>query len=77
MIADFWSFLQDANNRAVLGWLGGGVVVAVGASWAVLKFIYSGRGPPAAKSPRGTVSATQAGVAAGRDIRDSNIDTRS
>ena len=26
----FWDFLQDENNRAVLSWIGGGIVVIVG-----------------------------------------------
>jgi hypothetical protein len=72
MMDSIWSFLQDANNRTVLGWLGGGSVVVVGACWAVFKFVFQ---KEAAKSPRApTVSGTRGSVAAGRDIRESKID---
>jgi hypothetical protein len=74
MLADFWSFLLDENNRTVLAWVGGGIVVVVGAIWAVLKFFVSERAKEGPSAP--TVKADQGGVAAGRDIRDSEIDTR-
>jgi hypothetical protein len=70
MLTDIWLFLQDESNRDVLGWIGGGVVVVAGAGWAVLKFMVSSRAP---KSP--TVAASDGGVAAGRDISGSKIDT--
>lgn len=74
MLTDFWSFLQDENNRAMLGWIGSGVVVVGGALWAIFKFLFSktSRSHPAAPA----VSATEGGIAAGRDIRDAKIDTR-
>jgi hypothetical protein len=73
MLASIWAFLQDGSNQAVLGWIGGGAVVVVGGIWAVFKFFVAEtkKSPPAP-----TVSATNGGVAAGRDIRDSKIDTR-
>jgi hypothetical protein len=33
-----WNFLSKDKNRAVLGWVGGGVVIVIGALWAV--FVY-------------------------------------
>jgi hypothetical protein len=74
MLADAWSFLQDENNRVVLAWMGGGIVVVAGGIWAVLKFILSKQKKESARAP--TVSASQGGVAAGRDIRNTEIDTR-
>jgi hypothetical protein len=72
MLASIWAFLQDASNRSVLGWIAGGVVVVAGGIWAVFKFFVAEKKSP----PAPTVSATNGGVAAGRDIRDSKIDTR-
>ncbi len=70
---DFWQFLRDESNRAVLGWIGTGIVVFVGALWAAFKFFLSDRKP---KDPSPSiVSASGGSVAAGRDIRDSKIDT--
>jgi hypothetical protein len=72
MIANLWSFLQDADNRTVLGWLGGGSVVVVGACWAAFKFLFQKEAVKPPQAP--TVSATCGSVAAGRDIRESKID---
>ena len=67
MIKDIWLFLQDQNNQTELAWIGGGVAVVVGGLWTVWKFFHlKNRG----------VSATGGGVAAGRDISNSAIDTR-
>ena len=57
-----WRFIVD--NQHVLGWLGGGVIVAAGGVWTVAKFLLERR--------RKSVSAVS-GVAAGRDIRGSSI----
>ena len=70
----FWTWLRDPANQQTLGWIGGGVVVVVGGVWAGFKFFFSKQEPKAPSPP--TVSATGGGVAAGRDIRDSKIDTR-
>ena len=58
-----WERLKNPDNRAVLGWLGGGLVVFVGGTWTVFKFFYE----PPAPAPT-TVIATEGGVAAGRDV---------
>ena len=68
MFDRIWEALQDPANRAVLEWIGGGIVVIVSGGWAVFKFVVP-------KKP--TVSASNGGVAAGRDIRDSKINTDS
>jgi len=74
MLAHFWSFLQDDNNRAVLAWIGSGIVVVVGAVWAVLKFLFSRGTKKSVPTP--TVKAAHGGIAAGRDIRGNKIDMR-
>jgi hypothetical protein len=57
-----WSFLQDADNRALLGWIGGGIVVVVAGLWAAFTFFTSKKKP---LTP--TVSANHGSIAAGRD----------
>jgi hypothetical protein len=75
VLTGIWSFLQDPGNRAIIGWIGGGVTVVCGAIWAVVKFFLS-RGAVPKSAPAPSVTAADGGVAAGRDIRDSKIDTR-
>jgi hypothetical protein len=58
-----WQFVAD--NRDMLSWLGGGVVVVAGGIWTVTKFFLKREKPK-------SVSAV-GGVAAGRDIRGSPI----
>jgi hypothetical protein len=72
MLDAFWSWLQDPANRDVITWIGGGLVVVVGGVWAVVKyFARSGGDGGAAPSVR----ADRGGVAAGRDISNSQINT--
>jgi hypothetical protein len=42
----FWRFLRDKRNQQVLGWLGGGLVVAATGLWAAF-----GHLAPSPKSP--------------------------
>lgn len=62
----FWSFISKPANRAVLGWLGGGVVIVAGGFWAVVTFLW-----PALEMPI-TVCAQQ-GVAIGGSVSGSAI----
>jgi hypothetical protein len=71
MWANLWAFVQAPDNRAVLGWIGGGIVAVIGGCWAAFKFFFPKR---SVLPPR--VSATNGGVAAGRDIRNAKINTR-
>jgi len=75
MFATIWSFLQDENNRTVLTWIGGGIAVAAGGLWAVIKFLVSKKKGKSASAPK--VTASHGRVAAGGNIQDSKIDTRS
>ncbi len=67
----FWRFVKRKNNRVILQWLGGGVVVVAGAVWTVFVFFVH----PDAPSPGNgmNVEASGGGVAAGRDITGSTI----
>jgi hypothetical protein len=63
-----WDFLSNPENRAILGWVGGGIVVVLGAIWTVFKYFYGGS----------RVSAQDGSFAAGRDIKvGGNIHSRS
>ena len=47
----FWRFLRDKHNQQVLGWLGGGLVVALTGLWvAFVYFFPSGKSPEAKSS---------------------------
>lgn len=56
-------FISD--NRDVLTWLGGGLVVVAGGGWTVVRFVLKNRKAP-------TVSVDR-GVMVGRDIRGGTI----
>ena len=72
----FWRFLRDKRNQQVLGWLGGGLVVAATGLWAA--FVYFS---PPVKSFETTssqpaapaVQANCGGIAIGRDVTGSTI----
>lgn len=74
MIDDIWSFLRDESNRALLGWLGAGLVAIVGGIWTALKFLF----PKDATKPERVpmISASYGSIVAGRDIRDNEINQR-
>jgi hypothetical protein len=65
-----WNFFRNDKNRAVLGWIGGGVVAIIGALWAVFVYLVppSKSGPPPA-----SVEARCGGVAVGGNVSGSTI----
>ena len=42
----FWRFLRDKRNQQVLGWLGGGLVVAATGLWVAFVYFF-----PSVESP--------------------------
>jgi len=69
-----WGFLRDKHNQQVLGWLGGGLVVAATGLWAA--FVYFCPAPKSSevKAPEATPLSVQAncgGIAIGRDVTGS------
>jgi hypothetical protein len=67
-----WTFLSDDKNRAVLGWIGGGVVAVVGALWAAFAYF----APPTKPAPPpASVEASRGGVAIGGNVSGSTITT--
>jgi len=71
-----WRFLRDKRNQQVLGWLGGGLVVAATGLWAAFVYLF-----PPARSPDTTsrepmpptVQADCGGVAIGGNVSGSTI----
>jgi hypothetical protein len=56
----FWRFLRDNRNQQVLGWLGGGLVVAATGLWAAFVYFFPPVKSPEAKSPEPTPPSVQA-----------------
>ena len=66
-----WRFLRGKRNQQVLGWHGGGLVVAATGLWAAFVYFF-----PPGKSPEPTPPSVQAncgGIAIGRDVTGSTI----
>lgn len=61
----FWKFLRKNKNRAVLGWIGGGIVVVISALWALFVYLAPPSKSGSAPSGEGNVTA-ECGSAAQR-----------
>lgn len=73
MLDNSWAFLKDPANRAVLGWICGGIAALAGGVWAVIKFL-SNKGEDRHLPP---IRADKGSVAIGHDSNAPiNIDTR-
>jgi hypothetical protein len=70
MLGAIWAFLRDPGNQAVLGWIGGGIVVVAGGVWGVVKFFAKGDGGGGVKP---SVKAEGGSVAIGGDNKNSPI----
>jgi hypothetical protein len=74
MLSSAWDFVKDPDNRAVLGWVGGGITAIAAGIWTVVRFRAGNNDKPS----KPAVSADRGSVAAGGDIVGSpvNIDAR-
>jgi hypothetical protein len=70
--AKVWGFLNDDKNRAVLGWMGGGVAAVVGALWAAFVYFAPPSKPPL---PPASVQAGPDGIAVGGNVSGSQLTT--
>jgi len=71
-----WGFLRDKSNQQVLGWLGGGLVVAVTGLWAAFVYLYPPAKPPEAKSSAPiSVQADCSAIAIGGNVTGATITT--
>lgn len=68
--ASLWTFVGQERNRAVLGWVGSGLVVLATGLWAVITFAFPDK-PSAPALP--TTACAQQGIAAGRDAAHNSI----
>jgi hypothetical protein len=71
-----WRFLRGKRNQQVLGWLGGGLVVAATGLWAAFVYFFPPGKSLEATSPEPTPPSVQAnygGIAIGRDVTGSTI----
>ena len=66
------AFLRDEGNRAILGWIGGGLVVLATGLWAVFVHFYPS---PEAKPgpPQKQIEAECGSVAIGGDVSGATI----
>lgn len=72
----FGRFLRDKRNQQVLGWLGGGLVVATTGLWGV--FVYFFPSAPETKASHtdpANVQADCGGVAVGGNVSGATITT--
>ena len=67
-MADLWSFLGDPINRAVLSWLGGGLVALAAGAWTVAKFVLRKHGDSGTRTRAANVHAANGGIAGGGDV---------
>ncbi len=72
MLDHLWPFLKDPANQKTLGWLGGGVVVAVGGVWAAVKYLIK---PSDGGGKGNAVRADRGGIAIGGDVSGGSIQT--
>jgi hypothetical protein len=66
MLSSIWVFLKEPDNRALLSWIGGGIVAVAAGIWAVVKF--KAKNGDNNKQSKPGVSADRGSMAAGRDI---------
>jgi hypothetical protein len=66
------TFLRDEGNRALLGWIGGGLVAVIGALWTVFAYFHPA---PDEKSgpPQKRIEAICGSVAIGGDVSGTTI----
>jgi hypothetical protein len=72
----FWRFLRDKRNQQVLGWLGGGLVVAATGLWAAFGHLAPSPKSPDAKASKPASVSVQAdcsGIAIGGNVSGATI----
>jgi hypothetical protein len=67
-----WSFLKSEENQKLIGWIGGGLVIAAGGLWAV--FVHFFPAPePKPSPPQKQIEAECGSVAVGGDVSGATI----
>ena len=72
----FWRFVRDKRNQQVLGWLGGGLVVAATGLWVAFVYFFPSAPETKASEPvPAKVQADCSGVAIGGNVSGATITT--
>jgi hypothetical protein len=74
----FWRFLRDKRNQQVLGWLGGGLVVAATGLWVAFVYFFPPLKSPETKASEPVpvnVQADCSGIAIGGNVTGATITT--
>jgi len=66
-----WEFIHQKRNREVLGWLGGGLVVAATGLWAAIVYFFPLQKPPEPRAA--SVQADCGGVAVAGNVTGATI----
>ena len=77
-MSSFWRFLRDRRNQQVLGWLGGGLVVAATGAWAAFAHLSPHPKSPETKASEPASLSVQAdcsGIAIGGNVTGATIRT--
>jgi len=69
-MSSLWEFIRQKRNREVLGWLGGGLVVAATGLWAAIVYLVPPQKPA---EPKRDVQADHGGVAIGGSVTGTTI----
>ncbi len=72
-MTDVWSFIGDDSNRAVLTWLGSGLVIVAGGAWSVLRYFVKADGGRPEPARVDEVRGDRGSIAAGRDVTITTI----
>ena len=67
MLRSLWKFIRDGENRQILSWLGGGVVIIVPGIWAALNYFFPHADNKPAAGPTAAITQSASGIASGRD----------
>jgi hypothetical protein len=70
-MSSLWEFISRKPNREVLGWLGGGLVVAATGLWAAFVYLFPPQRPLEPKPAN--VQADCGGVAVGGNVTGTTI----
>jgi hypothetical protein len=70
-MSSLWEFVRQKRNREVLGWLGGGLVVAATGLWAAVVYLFPPQKP--AEPRAANVQADCGGVAIGGSVTGATI----
>jgi hypothetical protein len=78
LMNSFWRFLRDKRNQQVLGWLGGGLVVAATGLWAA--YVHLSAHPKSSETKASepvhvNVQADCSGIAIGGNVTGATIST--